>query len=179
MPARSRIGMLMLNLCRSSCCHCLRALFGSQDEEPVHLALVHAGLEQYSSLNSLAQSHLIGDENPVGAWSCCPLDAEVFLVGPELRGHRLGRGCRIVGDGVPDAGPEQVSLFLGCYRWRLGLRRVGGRCDLFQVLLVVVRDGYDDNTAAASLPELLELFFLVGDPPESPPRSRRRPGTRS
>ena len=111
---------------------------GGQDEEAVHLALVHAGLEQYSGLDRLAQSHFVGDENPVGAWPCCPLDAEVFLVGPELRGNCLGRGCRVVGDGVPNVGPEQVSLILRCDRWRLGFRRVGGRGDLFQVLLVVV-----------------------------------------
>ena len=152
---------------------------GGQDEEPVHFALVNSRLEQYSSLNGLAQSHLIGDENPVGAWSCCPLDPEVFLVGPELRGDRLGRGRRIVGDGVPDAGPEQVSLFLGCYRWRLGLRRVGGRSDQFQVLLIIVGDGYDDDTVAASLPELPELFFLVGDPPGLLPGAEDVPGTRS
>ena len=39
---------------------------GGQDEEPVHLTLVDAGLEQYSGLNRLAQPHLVGDEKPVG-----------------------------------------------------------------------------------------------------------------
>ena len=152
---------------------------GSQDEEPVHLALVDAGLEQYSSLNRLAQSHLVGDEKPVGAWPCCSLDPEVFLVRPELSGHRLGRGGGIVGDGIPDAGPEQVSFILGRDWWRLGFRRVSLWSDLFQVLLVVVRDGDDDGPSASSFPELLELFLPCRRPSWVHPRSRRRPGTRS
>ena len=86
---------------------------GSQDEQPAHLALVDAGLEQYSRLNGLAQANLVGDEKPVRSWSRCPLATEVLLVGPEFRRHCLCGGRWVISDGVPYPAPEPIPLVLG------------------------------------------------------------------